>query len=294
MEVLASGGNAFDAAVAVSAALAVVEPYGSGIGGGGFWLLHRERDGFDVMVDGREKAPLAAHRSMYLDDNGNVVPGLSVNGALAAAIPGMPAALVHISRRYGQLPLHRSLAPAIRLAREGFQVDTTYRKMAQFRHASLQDDRAAADIFLHHGEVPAVGQRIVQQDLADTLIAVVRFGDAGFYQGALARRLVEGVRAAGGLWSLQDLEDYRIVEREPVRGEYHGLRITSAAPPSSGGIALVSMLNMLADFPLQTLDGATRTHLVIEAMRRAYRDRAEFLGDSDFVDVPVAHLTSRA
>ena len=294
MDILASGGNAFDAAVAVSAALAVVEPYGSGIGGGGFWLLHRERDGFEVMVDGREKAPLAAHRNMYLDKDGNVVPGLSVDGALAAGIPGVPAALVHISRRYGRLPLQHSLAPAIRLAREGFEVDTIYRKMAQFRLAALQDDMEAADIFLHRDEVPAIGHRIVQTDLADTLIAIARFGDAGFYQGALARRLVEGVRAAGGIWSMQDLAEYRIVEREPVRGEYHGLRITSAAPPSSGGIALISILNMLADFPLQTLDDATRTHLVIEAMRRAYRDRAEFLGDSDFVVVPVERLSSRA
>jgi len=294
MEILAGGGNAFDAAVAVSAALAVVEPYGSGIGGGGFWLLHREHDGFEVMIDGREKAPLAAHRNMYLDDDGNVIPGLSVNGALAAGIPGVPAALVHISRRYGRLPLQRSLAPAIRLAREGFRVDKHYRKKAQFRLAALRDDSAAAAIFLHRDEVPAVGQRLVQQDLADTLIDIARFGDAGFYRGARARQLVDGVRAAGGIWSLQDLAAYRIVEREPVRGEYHGLRITSAAPPSSGGIALVSMLNMLADFPLQSLDEATRTHLVIEVMRRAYRDRAEYLGDSDFVDVPLARLGSRA
>ena len=294
MDILASGGNAFDAAVAVSAALAVVEPYGSGLGGGGFWLLHRERDGFEVMVDGREKAPLAAYRNMYLDSHGDVVPDLSVNGALAAGIPGMPAALVHIARRYGRLPLQHSLAPAIQLAREGFEVDDIYRKMARFRLAALQDDLEAADIFLHRDAVPAIGHRLVQPDLADTLITIARFGDAGFYRGALARRLVEGVRAAGGIWSMQDLADYRIVEREPVRGEYHGLRITSAAPPSSGGIALVSMLNMLADFPLQTLDRTTRTHLVIEAMRRAYRDRAEFLGDSDFVAVPVKRLSSRA
>ena len=295
MEILASGGNAFDAAVAVSAALAVVEPYSSGLGGGGFWLLHRERDGFEVMVDGREKAPLAASRNMYLGDDGNVVPGLSVNGALAAGIPGEPAALAHISRRYGRLSLHRSLAPAIRLAREGFAVDAIYRKMAQFRRTALQNDMAAAaEIFLHDDEVPAIGHRIVQRDLAATLTAMARFGDAGFYRGSVARKLVEGVRAAGGIWSLRDLAEYRIVERQPVRGEYHGLRITSAALPSSGGIVLISMLNMLSAFPLQEFDDATRTHVVIEAMRRAYRDRARFLGDSDFVDVPVEYLSSRA
>ena len=294
MDILASGGNAFDAAVAVSAALAVVEPYSSGIGGGGFWLLHRQRDGFQVMVDGREKAPLAAYRNMYLDDDGNVIPDLSVNGALAAGIPGTPAALVHIARRYGKLPLHRSLAPAIRLAREGFKVDESYRRMAGFRLAVLQNDRAAADIFLLNDEVPAIGHRIVQSDLADTLIAIARFGDAGFYRGTLARQLVVGVRAAGGIWSMRDLAEYRVVEREPVRGEYQGLRITSAAPPSSGGIALLTMLNMLADFPLQSLDEPARTHLIIEVMRRAYRDRAEYLGDSDFVDVPIERLSSRA
>jgi gamma-glutamyltranspeptidase/glutathione hydrolase len=295
METLASGGNAFDAAVAVSAALAVVEPYSSGIGGGGFWLLHRERDGFEVMVDGREKAPLAASRDMYLDDDGNVVPGLSVNGALAAGIPGEPAALVHISRRYGRLPLQASLAPAIRLASEGFKVDASYQRMARFRLAALQNDMGgAADIFLQDDEVPDIGHRIVQQDLADTLKAIARSGDAGFYRGAMARKLVDGVRAAGGIWSLQDLAQYRIVERPPVTGEYHGLRITSAAPPSSGGIALVSMLNMLSAFPLQEFDDATRTHVVIEVMRRAYRDRAEYLGDGDYVDVPLERLTSRA
>ena len=206
MDILASGGNAFDAAVAVSAALAVVEPYGSGLGGGGFWLLHRERDGFEVMVDGREKAPLAAHRNMYLDSDGNVVPDLSVNGALAAGIPGMPAALVHIARRYGRLPLQHSLAPAIQLAREGFEIDDIYRKMAKYRLAALQDDLEAADIFLHRGAVPAIGHRLVQADLADTLIAIARFGDAGFYRGALARRLVEAgsrfITVTYGSWDM--------------------------------------------------------------------------------------------
>ena len=292
MGILAAGGNAFDAAVAVSAALAVVEPYSSGFGGGGFWLLHRESDGFEVMVDGREKAPLAATRKMYLDRSGNVVPGLSVDGALAAGIPGEPAALVHIAERYGRLPLKRSLAAAIRLAREGFPVDEHYRRMAGFRLAALQDDDAAATIFLSEDEVPAVGTRILQPDLATTLESMARSGRAGFYRGPVAERLVAGVRAAGGIWTAADLEEYRVVERQPVRFEYRGMRVTSVAPPSSGGVALATILNILAGFSLDELDEASRTHVIIEAMRRAYRDRAEFLGDADFVTVPVARLTS--
>jgi gamma-glutamyltranspeptidase/glutathione hydrolase len=294
MDILASGGNAFDAAVAVSAALAVVEPYSSGLGGGGFWLLHRARDAHEVMIDGRERAPLAATRDMYLDADGDVVPGLSVDGALAAGIPGVPAALVHISRRYGRLPLQQNLAPAIQLAREGFEVDKVYRRMAQFRLAPLQDDMAAADIFLQDDEVPDAGHRIVQADLAATLESIASFGDNGFYHGTLARKLVQGVRAAGGIWSLQDLAQYRVVERKPLRGEYRGMRITSAAPPSSGGVALIAMLNMLSAYELDSLDTATRTHVVIESMRRAYRDRAGYLGDSDFVEVPLERLTSMA
>jgi gamma-glutamyltranspeptidase/glutathione hydrolase len=294
MEILAAGGNAFDAAVAVSAALAVVEPYGSGIGGGGFWLLHRERDGHDVMVDGREKAPLAASRTMYLDSNGDVVPGLSVDGALAAGIPGEPAALAHIARHYGRLPLKRTLAPAIRLASEGFPVDDHYRRMARFRLAALQNDDEAARIFLSDNEVPAVGERILQPELAATLDSLARYGRAGFYRGPLADRLVAGVRAAGGIWTHEDLADYRVLEREPVRFEYQGMRITTVPPPSSGGVALATMLNILSGFELDELDEATRTHVIIEAMRRAYRDRAEFLGDADFVAVPVERLTSAA
>lgn len=294
MDILASGGNAFDAAVAVSAALAVVEPYSSGLGGGGFWLLHRARDGHEVMVDGRETAPLAATRDMYLDADGNPVPGLSVDGALAAGIPGVPAALVHISRRYGRLPLQQNLAAAIRLAREGFEVDDLYRRMAQFRLTALQNDMAAADIFLQDDEVPEAGRRIVQAELAATLESIARFGENGFYHGAVARKLVQGVRAAGGIWSLQDLAQYRVVERQPVRGVYRGMRISSAAPPSSGGIALLAMLNMLSAYELDALDTATRSHVIIESMRRAYRDRAEYLGDSDFVEVPVERLTGMA
>jgi gamma-glutamyltranspeptidase/glutathione hydrolase len=293
MEILAQGGNAFDAAVAVSAVLGVVEPYSSGLGGGGFWLLHRARDGHQVMIDGRERAPLAATRDMYLDDNSDVVPGRSIKGALAAGIPGEPAALVHIAGRYGRLPLAQSLAPAIGLAREGFAVDTIYQRLAGFRLAALQDDPGTAAIYLDDGEVPPLGQHIVQTDLAATLEALAKSGRAGFYEGPVARRLVEGVRRAGGIWSLDDLAQYAVIEREPVRGRYRDLRIVSAAPPSSGGTVLVTMLNILEGFPLERYDAVTRTHVIVEAMRRAYRDRAHYLGDPDFTDLPVTRLTSR-
>ena len=290
-EILAAGGNAFDAAVAVSAALAVVEPMSSGLGGGGFWLLHRAADGRDVMLDGRERAPLAARRDMYLDASGKVIPGLPLDGPLAAGIPGVPAALDHLARHYGRLPLSRSLAPAIRLAREGFPVSPRYRRLARFRLKALRRSPAAARTFLVDGQVPPTGYVLRQLDLAHTLEAIARDGADAFYHGPLARRLVAGVRAAGGIWTRRDLEEYRIVERAPVRGRYRGLRITSAAPPSSGGVALVTMLNILAEDDLSALDEATRIHLVVEAMRRAYRDRAQYLGDPDFVTVPVARLT---
>ncbi len=291
-EILAAGGNAFDAAVAVSAALAVVEPSGSGLGGGGFWLLHRQKDGFQIMIDGREKAPAAAHRDMYLDEQGNVVPKLSMDGPLAAGIPGVPAALDHLARQYGRLPLKRSLAPAIRLAKEGFTIDEGFAMMVQFRLEAIRQSPAAAKVLLKNNDVPPVGHRILQPDLAQTLQAMADKGSAGFYQGAVGQKLVEGSRAAGGIWTLNDLAEYQVVERKPIQAEINGLRISTAAPPSSGGIALVTMLNILAGYDLTKLDNQQRTHLVVEAMRRAYRDRALYLGDSDFFPVPVERLTN--
>jgi len=292
-EILAAGGNAFDAAVAVSATLAVVEPYSSGIGGGGFWLLHREADSHQVMIDGREKAPLGASRTMYQDAKGNVVPGLSVDGALAAGIPGEPAALVHIAETYGKLPLSRSLAPAIRAARNGFTVTPHYRRMAQFRLKALRASPAAAEVFLLHNAVPPLEHHIKQPDLANTLQALANQGRAGFYQGKVAKQLLSGVKSAGGIWGVQDFEQYEVVERMPVTGDYRGYRIVSAPPPSSGGVALVTILNILEKYRLKSLTSLQRQHVIVEAMRRAYRDRAEFLGDPDFVDVPVKQLTDK-
>ena len=290
MEILDAGGNAFDAAVAVSAALAVVEPYSSGIGGGGFWLLHRASDGKQVMIDGRERAPLAAHRDMYLDENGEVISGLSMDGALAAGIPGEPAALAHLAEHYGRLSLAKTLAPAIRLAEEGFAVDDYYQRMVRFRLKAMQRYSSTGQIFLQNGEVPLAGWVIKQPELAATLLAMAREGSQGFYAGEVARKLVAGVRKAGGIWTLEDLQQYKVVERDPVRFRYKGSQVISAAPPSSGGVALATMLNILEAWDLEQLDAAERTHLVTEAMRRAYRDRAQYMGDPDFVDMPLQRL----
>jgi gamma-glutamyltranspeptidase/glutathione hydrolase len=289
--VLAAGGNAFDAAVAVSAALAVVEPYGSGLGGGGFWLLYIADQDRSVMLDGRERAPQAATRDMYLDESGDVIPRLSLDGPLAAGIPGEPAALAHLAEHYGRLPLSDTLAPAIALARDGFPVDPVYRRLAESRRDVLRASPAAASQFLRGGEVPGEGVTIRQPALADTLMRLAEHGHSGFYGGPVAEALVAGVRAGGGIWTLEDLARYRVVERAPVTGRYRGWRIVSAAPPSSGGVALVQMLNMLSGFDLDTLAPPQRAHVIVEAMRRAYRDRARFLGDPDLVDVPLRRLT---
>jgi gamma-glutamyltranspeptidase/glutathione hydrolase len=292
-EILAAGGNAFDAAVAVSAALAVVEPTSSGLGGGGFYLLHRQSDGYETMLDAREKAPGAASRDMYLDKAGNPIENASIYGALASAIPGEPAAFEYLARKYGKLPLKRSLQPAIRLARDGFPLYARLQGAIRYKRQVLLHSPDAARAFLTmDGSVPEVGAIIKQPDLANTLEAVADQGAKGFYTGRVAADLVAGVRADGGIWTLQDLAAYRVVERKPLIGEYHGARIVSASPPSSGGVALFDALNILSGFDLHRYDTATRKHLVIEAMRRAYRDRAIYLGDPDFVQMPVAQLTS--
>lgn len=293
-EILEAGGNAFDAAVAVSAALAVVEPSGSGMGGGGFWLLHRAADGRQIMLDGRERAPLAAHADMYLDEDGSVNREKSINGPLAAGIPGQPAALVHLAERYGRLPLARSLAPAIRYAREGFRMDAKLFKLLAWRRKVVAESPAAAETFLRLGMPAPPGVTIKQPDLANTLQAMATRGHEGFYAGAVAEQLVKGVRAAGGIWTQRDLDEYRVVEREPIVFKYRDRRIVSAAPPSSGGVVLAVALQILQGFDAKLLASPYREHLVVEAMRRAYRDRAEYLGDPDVVAIPLQRLTSQA
>lgn len=289
---LARGGNAFDAAVAVSAALAVVEPFGSGLGGGGFWLLHQASNNYDVVIDGRETAPAAARRNMYLDGQGKPLPRASLDGPLAAAIPGTPAALVLIAAKYGRLPLAMSLQPAIDLAQNGFVVDARFQRMAEGRAAVLQRFSPASR-FLRNGRPLLAGMILRQPELAATLQEIAVRGAAGFYKGRVATELIESVRAAGGIWSYADLAKYRAIERVPAIFRYKNLTVTTAPLPSSAGVVLAQILHMLEPFSLDTLAPAKRVHVTVEAMRRAYQDRARYLGDPDFVEVPLEKLTSR-
>ena len=294
LEILARGGNAFDAAVAVSAALAVVEPYHSGLGGGGFWLLHQAKGNKNTFIDGREVAPLAATQDMFLDANGKPIPELSLNGGLAAAIPGEPAALVLIAKRFGQLPLEDSLAPAIQLAEKGFIVDYQLNYFINMgdRLQQLKKYSASAAIFLHEGKAYPVGERLVQSDLAHTLRLLALKGREGFYQGDVAKHMVTAVNHAGGRWTMNDLASYKVKVRKPLQGMYHQVLIVTAPPPSSGGVALLTMLNILADYPLQTMPKLQWVHDVVEAMRLAFWQRTTFLGDPDFVDIPLRNLLS--
>ncbi|HEY0973842.1 MAG TPA: gamma-glutamyltransferase [Solimonas sp.] len=289
--VLANGGNAFDAAVAASAALAVVEPTGSGIGGGGFWLLHRASDRYEVFVDGRETAPAAAHRDLYVDAQGQPLPERSRFGAASAGIPGEPAALEHIARRYGTRPLAELLQPAIRYAREGFAVDP---KLAQMivRFAPRMSP-AAQQVFAPGGQPLATGALLRQPDLAWTLEQLATHGRNGFYDGPVAERLLAAVQAGGGLWTAGDLRRYAVVEREPLVSYFRDYRIVSSPPPSAGGLALAQLFQQLEVLGWRDTPDAASRHVLVESLRRAYRDRAAFLGDPDFVLLPQRELASR-
>lgn len=290
-QMLAKGGNAFDAAVATAATLAVVEPFASGLGGGGFFLLHRAADGFETFVDAREMAPGAASKDMFVDALGKVDDRASLDGGKAAAIPGVPAALAHLSRRYGTLPLATTLAPAIAAAEDGFAVDGRYAAATGWRQAVLAADPSARQ-FLDGGKAVAAGFVLRQPALAKTLRAIAERGAEGFYRGPVAEELVRSVRAGGGIWTLDDLAGYRLLEREPFRIRYRTARITTAPLPSSGGLVLAQALHILERFDYAALNETDRAHLVAEALRRGYHDRARYLGDSDFDIVPQARLAS--
>ena len=288
MTVLAEGGNAFDAAVATSAMLAVAEPFGSGIGGGGFFLL-RGQDR-EVFLDGRERAPLAASAGMYRDDQGKAVAKKSLTGMLAAAVLHQPALLAHTAERYGTRPLAQLLAPAVRAAREGVVVDWRLAKEIAGNYPRM--DAAMRAVFAPQGQPLAAGERLVQADLADSLERFGRNGLDEFRRGETARKLLAGVRAGGGIWAPADLEQMQVSERAPLVGQFRDYRVVTAPPPSAGGAAILESLGMLEARGYRGFEGVEAKHLVIEALRRAYRDRNQHFGDPDFVNVPLARLLS--
>ena len=292
LEILREGGNAFDAAVAVSAALSVVEPVSSGLGGGGFFLLHDAKSGRDVFVDAREVAPQSATPARYLDANGELDRDKAENGAASAGIPGLPAGLVHVARKYGRLPLSKSLAPAIRLARNGFPVYPRLANEYANRKPVMERYAATRAVYLADGDAPEPGEILRQPDLARTLERIAARGFDGFYRGPVAQALLASVKADGVDWTAAELAAYRVKEREPIRFRYRDWNMVTAPPPSSGGIALAEILKILEGWDLKALEPAQRIHYEVEAMRRAYRDRTLYLGDPDSVKIPVRLLTS--
>ncbi|NZA28118.1 gamma-glutamyltransferase [Luteimonas sp. SJ-92] len=293
LQALREGGNAFDAAVAVSSTLSVVEPISSGLGGGGFFLLHQADGGRDVFVDARETSPAAATMERYLDADGGFDSDRATNGPWAAGIPGLPAALVHMAEKYGRLPLEATLAPAIRIAREGFPVYARMARGYERRREVMERYTGSRALYAPQGRALQEGDTFRQADLARTLERLAAQGHEGFYRGETGRLLVEGVNAEGGQWTAEELAAYRVVEREPLRFRYRDWEVVTAPPPSSGGVALAQMLQILAGWDLESLDQTQRTHLTVEAMRRAFRDRTFYLGDPDFTEIPMRTLTSR-
>ena len=292
-EILEMGGNAFDAAVTVSAVLSVVEPYSSGLGGGGFFLLHNAEDGQSVFVDAREKAPSMADRDMYLDENGDVLRTASLNGPLASGIPGLPAALHHVANNHGSMPLYKLLEPAIRLARDGFPA---YERLITALNVAKKSRTLSPKfkaVFMPNDQLPEVGQLIKQPELAKTLEIIASNGHDGFYSSFFTQKMIDEARKDGSIWLADDFKNYSVVEREPIKVNFLGAQLTTAPPPSSGGTTIATILNIISEFDFIEMDISTRTHLVVESMRRAYRDRAFFLGDPDFVDVPIKKLTSK-
>ncbi len=295
VETLRRGGNAVDAAVAVGYALGVGDPYHSGIGGGGFMLI-RLANGDLHAVDFREMAPGSAHRDMYLKE-GKVVPNLSTDGALAIGVPGVVAGYDLALRRFGTLPLKEVLGPAIRIAEQGAIVTPYYTTVIQDARVKRLLGRfpELGRVFLKEGRPPAIGDRLIQIDLARTYRLIAERGAGVFYQGDLAEAIVRTIHAHGGIMTKGDLAGYQVKVRTPVRGTYRGFEILSMPPPSSGGTHVIQILNILEGYDLARFGRGSSAliHLAAEAMKRAFADRAEFMGDPEFVKIPVAGLLSK-
>ena len=291
VQILKEGGNAVDAAVAVGFALQVVYPFAGNIAGGGFMLIH-QHTGRNIFLDYREKAPLAATPNMYLDAHGKVIPDASTVGYRSVGVPGSEAGLVYAEKKYGRLTLPAVMAPAIRLAQDGFVL--TAEEAADLHDPLLTKFPVSAQIFQRNGNFYQPGETFRQPELAATLRTIAA-DPSSFYHGAMARQIAAFIQKGGGLITTEDLARYTVRERTPILGSYHGYTIVSAPPPSSGGIVLVELLNILGYTNLKALGDRTppEMHRILEAFRRAYMDRNEYLGDPDYVHIPVDALLSR-
>ena len=295
VEILQQGGNAVDAAVAVGFALAVVLPNAGNIGGGGFMVLHDGKSGENFTVDFREMAPSKASRDMYLDEQGNVVDGKSLYTHFAVGVPGTVAGMEYALKKWGSLPLEKVIAPAIKLAEEGFIVSNTLAATLQEETETLGKWESSKKIFFKNDRPLVAGERLVQADLANSLRQIAQQGAKAFYEGEIAQKIVAEMEKHNGLITLEDMKGYQSVERKPIVGEYRGYKIVTMPPPSSGGIHLVQILNMLENYSLADSgsNSAETIHYLAETMKLAYADRSEYLGDPDFVRIPVTGLTSK-
>ncbi|MBI4526423.1 MAG: gamma-glutamyltransferase [Deltaproteobacteria bacterium] len=294
MEILKRGGNAVDAAVATAFALAVVDPASSGIGGGGFMVIYQASERKAHVLDFRETAPAAATRDMFLK-GGKPVPGLSLNGPLAVAVPGEVAGLAEALKRFGTLSLPVVLAPAIRYASEGFPLHPYLHYVLERQLPTIRKSQGLSRLLLVKDDVPPEGEKLRQPELAETLKAVAQQGPQVFYQGWIGQAIADGIKKEGGILTVDDLKNYKPVWREPIIGTYRKRLVITMPPPSSGGIALIQMLNVLEGYQLQVIPhhSATYLHLLAETMKHAFADRAQHLGDPDFVNVPTQKLTSK-
>ncbi len=293
-KIMEQGGNAIDAAVASGFALAVTYPSAGNLGGGGFMVI-RLADGQIITNDHREKAPLSATKDMYLDGNKEIIKGLSTRSHLASGVPGTVAGLIDVLEKFGTMPLAKVIQPAIDLAKDGFILPEDIARQLESRTKDFSPYRASMEVFTKAGEPYKSGELFLQTDLSRTLMRIRQLGKKGFYEGETAELIVQEMKRGGGLISKEDLLAYESVWREPIWGTYRGFEIASMPPPSSGGVLLVQMLNMLENFDIAGLGfGAPETaHAMIEAQRRAYADRSEYLGDSDFYPVPIEKLIDK-
>ncbi len=296
LQVLKEGGNAVDAAVTVGFTLAVTLPRAGNIGGGGFMLVHLAKPNETFAIDYREKAPKAAFRDMFLDEKGNYNPEKSQYSYLAVGVPGTVAGLTMALEKYGTISLERALKPAIELAEKGFPISEDLQKALALAQPRMQASPASMAIFYKQGGVPyETGELLVQKDLAKSLKLIAKEGSTAFYQGAIADAIIADMKVHGGLITKEDLADYKPVKREAVHGTYRGYDIYSMPLPSSGGIHLIQILNLLEAYPINSWghNTAKTIHYMAESMKLAYADRSKFLGDSDFVPVPVSGLVSK-